>query len=226
MRARALLAAIAVSVVAAPAPAAAQARDWTKAVVATPEGGFRMGNPNAKVKVVEYASMTCPHCAHFAETAKAPLMQKVRSGKVSYEFRNYVLNGIDVAATLLTRCAGTAGFFPLTDRLYATQNQWVGRIRGLTPQQKQEVQVLSDGQQLARIAELGGITALAAQFGVPAARAKQCLLDPAALERLGEMVEAGRARGVAGTPTFFVNDARVAVDDWAGLAPVIAQAGG
>ncbi len=228
MKARGLLAAFALTaVIAAPAPVAAQARDWTKAVVATPEGGFRMGNPAAKVKLVEYASLTCPHCAHFAETSKAPLMQRVRTGNVSYEFRNYVLNGIDVTATLLARCAGPQHYFAFTDRLYATQKRWVGRISGLTEQQKTQIQSLPDAQRLGRIAELGGLTAVAAQFGVAAPRARQCLADDAALERLGEMAKAAQEKGVQGTPTFFINDRKVdSVDDWAGLEPHLMRAGG
>jgi protein-disulfide isomerase len=222
-----LLAAFAVTAaIAAPAPAAAQARDWTKTVAMTPEGGFRMGNPAAKVTVVEYASLTCPHCAHFSESAKGPLMARVRTGKVAYEFRNYVLNGYDIAATLLARCSGTRGFFPFVERLYATQPQWLGRLSALGRLQRGELQSLPDGPRMVKIGELGGLTPLAAQFGVPAARANQCLGDAAALERLGLMAEAAGKRGVTGTPTFFVNGAKVQVDDWAGLEPAIRKAGG
>ena len=65
-------------------------RDWSRTVAATPEGGFRMGNPNAKVKLVEYGSLACPHCRHFEETGYKPLVQQyVRTGRVSYEFRNF-----------------------------------------------------------------------------------------------------------------------------------------
>ena len=55
----------------------------------TPEGGFRMGNPAAPIKLVEYGSLACPHCRHFEETGYKPLLQTyVRTGRVSYEFRN------------------------------------------------------------------------------------------------------------------------------------------
>ncbi|MEA3079375.1 MAG: hypothetical protein QOF05_783, partial [Sphingomonadales bacterium] len=50
---------------AAPRPAPKPKVDWARTVVATPEGGFRMGNPSAKVKLVEYGSLACPHCRHF-----------------------------------------------------------------------------------------------------------------------------------------------------------------
>ena len=81
----------------------APAVNWTRTVVATPEGGFRMGNPNAKVKLVEYGSLACPHCRHFEQTGYKPLVQTyVRTGRVSYEFRNLLLNAPDLAVSLLT----------------------------------------------------------------------------------------------------------------------------
>ena len=53
----------------------------------TPEGGFRMGDPKAKIAIVEYGSLTCPHCRHFAETAVKPLVdQYVRTGKAVTNF--------------------------------------------------------------------------------------------------------------------------------------------
>ena len=97
------------------AHASAPARDWSRIAVPTNEGGIRMGNPAAKVKLVEYGSLACPHCRHFAETGYGPLVQKyVRTGRVSYEYRNLMLNAPDIAVTLLTRCAGAANFFPMS----------------------------------------------------------------------------------------------------------------
>ena len=83
--------------------------DWSTVVSQTAEGGFLMGNPNAAVKVVEYGSMTCPHCAEFDEEALKPLTDNyVKSGRVSFEFRNFVRDPFDVAASLVARCGGTA----------------------------------------------------------------------------------------------------------------------
>ncbi len=78
----------------------------------TPEGGFRMGNPAASVKLIEYFSTTCPHCAHFAAEGTPVLVRNyVRTGRVSLEYRNYVLNGLDVAASFISRCAAPRGLF-------------------------------------------------------------------------------------------------------------------
>ena len=226
MRRRSFLGVAAGAAILAAAPGAAQQPDWTKRVTTTPDGGFRMGNPAAKVKLVEYASLTCPHCAHFAQTAMTPLKAKVRSGKVSYEFRNFVLNGVDVTATLLARCAGTSGFFPFAERLFSTQKQWVGKISGLSDAQRAELKGLSEGARLNRLASMGGLAQMAGQYGVTPQRAQQCLSDAAALDRLGAMYDAASKLGVQGTPTFFVNGKKVEADTWDGILPAITKAGG
>jgi protein-disulfide isomerase len=223
----ALAAAVAMPAAAAAAPTRnSSAVDWSTRVAATPEGGFRMGNPAAAVKVVEYGSLTCPHCADFAKASKAPLTAKVRTGRVSYEFRNFILNGIDVTATLLARCNGPSSFFPLTDAFFATQAQWVGKISGIPQAQKEQLKALPEGQRLGRLADIGGLTEMAARGGVTPQRGKACLASPATLQRLGEMAEAADAAGVHGTPTFFINGRNVGVQDWPGLEALIRQAGG
>lgn len=202
------------------------AHDWSRTVAATPEGGFRMGNPAARVKLVEYGSLTCPHCAAFARGGTPALVAGyVRTGRVSYEFRNMVLNGIDVTATLLARCAGPRGFFGMAETLYATQPQWVGRISHLPDAQKDALKNLPESQRLVRLAEIGGLTQLAVRYGVPAARSRQCLADPAGMDRLGKMYEAAQAMGVGGTPTFFVNGVRVEGITWAEVEPALKGAG-
>ena len=212
---------------AAPATAANRpaATDWSRTVVQTPEGGFRMGNPAAPVKLVEYGSLTCPHCQAFAQDGTPKLVADyVKTGKVSYEFRNYVLNGIDVTASLLARCSGPRGFFGMADTLYATQPQWVQRITKMPQAQKDELKALPEGQRLVRLGELAGLLPVAARFGVTQAKGRQCLADPAGLDRLNKIAEAAQAVGVEGTPTFFLNDRMLDVIEWSGVEPLIRQA--
>src|SRR3989337_87005 len=74
--------------------------DWSEVVTQTSTGGFRMGNPNARVQLIEFGSMTCPHCATFDEEGVPPLIDKyVKSGQVSFEFRNYVRDPFDISAS-------------------------------------------------------------------------------------------------------------------------------
>jgi len=96
----------AATTVAAATPAASTGavagKSWLEEMAATPEGGFRLGNPDAKVKLVEYASLTCPHCRDFKDESDAELRAKyLATGKVSYEYRNMLLNTPDMAASIL-----------------------------------------------------------------------------------------------------------------------------
>jgi protein-disulfide isomerase len=212
---------------AAPARSAAAQADWTRTVVATAEGGFRMGNPAARVKLVEYGSLTCGHCAAFAKEGMASLVGSyVKSGKVSYEYRNYVLNGLDVAATLVARCGGPSRFFPVADKFYATQPQWMGRVSALSAAQKAQLNALPESQRLGRLAEIVGLTGIAAQHGISPAQSKACLADQAALGRLGKMAEAASAQGVQGTPTFFLNGANIGTHSWSTLEPILRESAG
>ncbi len=212
-----------------PAPAQkAQARDWARLVAPTPEGGFRIGNPAAPLKLVEYGSFTCSHCAHFAEEGFPVLLREhVRSGRVSFEFRNYVRDPYDMAAALVARCATPANFFPLAHRIFETREQWIARFQALTPQQVKELDAVSVPQRMARFAAIGGFTALAAKAGVPAAKAQQCLTDKKALDRLVAMRQVALNRhGLQGTPTFLINGRNTEVYDWASLQPLLNKPGG
>jgi protein-disulfide isomerase len=196
-------------------------RDWTRAVVATPEGGFRMGNPEAKLKLVEYGSLACPHCRHFEQTGYKPLVQRyVRTGQVSYEFRNLLLNAPDVAVSLLAHCAGSAKFFQMAEVVYATQPQWFAKVDALTDAQKAELEKISDQQRrVARLSEIAGFPQIAARFGVTPARARQCLADPKGLERLLNITKTAEDAGITHTPTFLINGKVSEAATWEALEP-------
>lgn len=215
-----LLAGAALALVGAAAP-----RDWTQTVVATPEGGFRMGNPAAPVTLVEYGSLACSHCAQFHSDSKAPLLQQVKSGRVSYEFRNYVLNMPDMAATVLSRCNGASSYFRMNDAYFSAQEQWLARYKA-GHDKLHATEGLPPEQQLAPVAEIAGLTAIAVKAGLPAAKARQCLSDPAAIDRLVAMKKSGWATyRVRGTPTFIVNGKPVGSMAWADLAPLLKPPG-
>lgn len=203
----------------------AKARDWSQVVTVTPSGGFAMGDPAAKVKLVEYGSLACPHCRHFEETGFKPLVQGyVRTGKVTYEFRNLLISGPDISVSLLTRCAGPAKFFPMSQLVYATQDQWQNRIEGMSDADKAAIDKMPIPRRVLRFAELGGMAELAARFGVSPARARQCLTDPKALQRLLDMTQAASDNGINRTPTFLVNGKETDAATWEELEPEIKAA--
>jgi protein-disulfide isomerase len=185
----------------------AAARDWTRIVVATPDGGFRMGNPAAPLKLVEYGSLTCPHCGHFAAEGMPALLQNyVKPGRVSFEFRNFVRDPYDMAAALISRCGGARSFFPLTEQVFRTQDQWTGRFASLTGDQYDAMNAMPELPRLARIASVSGLDLLAAHYGIPPARTKSCVSDPAGVARLTEIKRVAIARfKVDATPTFVIN---------------------
>src|SRR3974390_2044859 len=87
-----------------------------------------MGSESAPVTIIEYASMTCPHCAAFAVTTFPKLKEKyIDTGKVKYIMREYPLDGLAAAAFMLARCAGPEKYYPLIETFFAEQRKWAVR---------------------------------------------------------------------------------------------------
>ena len=213
-------------VTAAPVPAPNNG-DWSTIVSKTPEGGFVMGNPNAKVKLVEFGSMTCPHCAEFDhEGGKALIDNYVKKGLVSWEIRNFVRDPFDMTATLLARCSGEAGFFGLTRNLFADQKDWIGKVQSADQAQLQALQGAPPAQQFSTIAELAGLKQYVSMRGVPRAKADQCLSDQAAIDQLVQMnTDASANYNIPGTPSFLINGSLVEnVANWELLEPKVKEA--
>ena len=215
-----------VKVTAKPVPAPNNG-DWSTIVSKTAEGGFVMGNPNAKVKLVEFGSLTCPHCAEFEERGGQKLVDDyVKKGLVSWEFRNFVRDPFDMTATLLARCSGEAGFFGLTRNLFADQRDWTGKIQATDPAKVQALQSMQPAQQFSTIADLGGLKQYAAMRGVPRAKAEQCLANEAEINKLVQMnSDATTTYNIPGTPTFLINGEVVEqTATWELLEPKIKEA--
>ena len=228
----AALFAAALALVAA-APAAPRTRsaavDWTRTVAIQPSGGYRMGNPKAKVRLIEYGSLTCPHCREFDEKGVGPLISKyVKSGRVAYEFRNYVRDPFDLAGSLITRCNGAKGFFPLTRAMYKDQPNWIARLQNVPPEQQQALANLPVNRQFVEIAKLAGFQQWAAMRGVPSAKANACLSNEAEVNRLVQMNSDATTQfpDFAGTPTFIVNGETVKGATWDLLEPELRKAVG
>jgi protein-disulfide isomerase len=199
--------------------------DWSTIISKTAEGGFLMGNPGAKVKLVEFGSMTCPHCAEFEEQHGEQLIGTyVKSGRVSYEFRNFLLNAPDISVSLLAHCAGAANFFPMSEAVYAAQPQWLEKVTSISDAEQADIDKMTDRQRVIRYAEIAGFPKLAARFGVTPARARQCLVDPKGLQKLLAVTKKAEEGGVTHTPTFFVNGKVSDAATWEQLEPELKAA--
>ena len=201
-----------------PGAAMAQARDWTKVTSRTADGAFVQGNPAAKVKLTEYLSLTCPHCAHFEAQGIAPLTAKyIRTGLVSYEVRHILFNSFDLTASAMARCNGPAFFFAVTPVVFAQQQQWVAQ--GVAWGKTAKMDGLTPEQALPKIAAGSGLHALFAKRGLPVTKANACLMNRKEIEVLAGLAkDAQEVRGVTSTPTFAING-KIAegVADWAAL---------
>jgi protein-disulfide isomerase len=148
-----------------------------------PLGEQALGDPKAAVTVIEYASMTCPHCAHFALTTFPQLKEKyIDTGKVRFIFREFPFDPVAAGAFMLARCAGEGKFFPLVDLLFRTQQTWAVD-KPLQP-----------------------LLATVKQAGFTEDSFKQCLANQKVLDGI-EWVRnrAADKFKVDSTPTFFIN---------------------
>lgn len=200
--------------IASVAPPAGQA--WADVVTKTPEGGYRMGNPAAPLKLVEYGSLTCPHCAAVAEKGSADLRDNfVASGRVSFEFRNFVRDPIDVAAALLTRCGTPEGFFALTDQAFANQPVMLAKVQKAGEAAYTAAMQRPDNQRLLGMAELTGLTDFFAARGIARDQAAACLTNTAEAQALAKRTQDQSAQfKIEGTPTFLVNGKVIGSMGW------------
>ena len=220
-----IFAAMALAVTGGASAQQARKPDWAATVVLTPEGGYRQGNPNAPVKLIEYGSRTCPTCGHFAANGVPPLRRDyIATGKVSYEFRDFLVHGApDFALALLNQCVPKGRFFPVLDALFANQEAFHSRLDQLEHSQPAQVeawQQLPPGQAATRFAEALGMIAFMKTQGLPEAKARQCLADPALIKRIARTnADAVNVHRIDGTPSFLVNGRRVSAYTWERLLP-------
>jgi protein-disulfide isomerase len=191
---------------AVPALAAAQSPDWSKVTNRKPDGAFVQGNPDAKVKLVEFFSLTCPHCAKFEGEAIAPLTAKyIRTGLVSYETRHALRDVFDLSASLLARCDGPGAFFASVPTIFATQDQWMTRAAEWAKTAPDSKTTPQD-KLLQMVAHGSGLDSVFAARGLTEARANACLANGTERDTLVAMAnDAWHRPNFPGTPAFLIN---------------------
>ncbi len=214
-----------------PAVAAPEGKQWVDIAGKTTSGGYEIGNPDAKVQFVEYGAITCPGCAVFSVQSHDELMQMVNTGKVSFEYRPFMVHGVqDLPGFLLAQCNGPAGFVALSHQMYAEQESWLGNLQKLTPQEQTELGKLKDPLQLSSaLADKYGLVEFVKQRGVSQDAAKACLADSKTAQELIKTTEtAQKATGdqaITGTPTFFINGKRLDAGSWEQVKVQLRNAG-
>lgn len=213
---------------AAPKVAAPAGSSWSQTVKVTPEGGYMMGNPDAPIKLVEFGSVTCGHCAQFEEEAFAEIKsQFVDSGQVSFEFRNFLLNPHDIGISLLTRCnADPAAFFPLTEQFYKNQAVWYEGAQKADPAKLEAASKLPEKDRFLAIATLTGVVDFFKARGISEDQAKACLTDEAKIKALVAMTDAAvKDHKISGTPSFLINGTVYAFQGWPAMKTRLQELG-
>jgi protein-disulfide isomerase len=143
-----------------------------------------LGKADAPITIIEYASLTCPHCAHFAVDVLPKLQQKwIGTGKAKLVLRDFPLDEPALRAAMLARCAPVDKFYPLVDTFFSQQEQWV------TARDYRAA--------LEKLAKLGGIGDK--QF-------KTCIEDKKLEDQVAQSrLTAAQQLGVNSTPSFFIN---------------------
>ena len=204
--------------------AAAPTRDWSTVSTMQPNGAYLIGKPIAALKLVEYGSYTCPHCAHFATESEPVLKgQMIRHGAVNLEYHQLIRDPMDLGAAILTRCAGAAGFARASATVFATQSTWLPQVAAWAPQHA-DIASQPPLQQARALTDASGLTTLMIKRGLPKARIDACFADTKAVDRLTKL-SADTPTSVEYTPTFFLNGELLANMDWAKLEPILRAKG-
>lgn len=186
--------------------------DWSKSVSRTPVGSYVIGNPAAKVRLVEFMSYTCPHCAHFTAEATPSLMRDyVARGLVAFELRNAVRDPLDLAAAIATRCGTPARFPGNHEAVFAAQAQLFESADKFDPAPTAKDPIAG----MKALSQTAGLTALMAKRGVAPAALNACYASKAAQAPVLAMTnDAWRTRKIPGTPAFFLNGKMLEGNSW------------
>ncbi|MEM5580903.1 MULTISPECIES: thioredoxin domain-containing protein [unclassified Roseibium] len=167
-----------------PHAAFAQSVDLDELLKPGPLGDKILGDENAPVAIVEYASMTCGHCANFHKRTWPELKEQfIDTGKVRFIFREFPLDPVAAAAFMLARCAPADKYFEIVDTMFENQRTWAF---GDNPYQS--------------------LLDFSKQIGFTQETFEECLTNQGMLDAVNAVKDRGANEfGVSSTPTFFIN---------------------
>ncbi len=204
---------------------AAPKRDWSQTARILPSGAYLIGNPAARVKLVEYASYTCSHCADFSVKSEPVLKrQMIASGSTSLEFRHFIRDRLDLSAAILARCTGPKGFSATSSAIFAAQPQWLER--GIEYQQGNAARLAMypAAAQIRANADGSGLTAMVKARGLSDAAINACFANQPEIDRIVKLT-ADAPKEIDSTPTFYLNGKIVPHVGWEQLEPALRKAG-
>jgi protein-disulfide isomerase len=198
--------------------------NWAVTGSATPEGHHVLGNPAAKLRVIEFVSYTCPHCSHFETESEGQLkIGMIAPGKGAIEVRNFVRDPVDMTVALITNCVPANRFFPLHTAFMRQQPQWIVPLTNSTDAQRQRWTTGPFAGRTRAIASDFKFYEFMAARGMDRATLDRCLANEALATRLAQQTNhAADTLGVTGTPSFMIDGILLAgTHDWDSLRPQI-----
>jgi protein-disulfide isomerase len=183
--------------------------NWLSTVTVSSEGGHVIGNPNAPIKLIEYASYTCGHCGSF-ETTDAPILRRdyIAQGTVSLEIRPFLLNALDVPVTLLANCGTPGKFYGTHNSLMTRQKSWIANADKISSATKAKLDKPDFAGFNIDVYNALQLNNLAKERGLTEAVVQKCLSDAGKIEKIIAITDnAAQKLNVRGTPSFFVNGA-------------------
>lgn len=206
-----------------PAP---EGQSWLDTVAVSDADGYIVGNPDAPIKLIEYASYTCGACANFIETGVEPLKSEyVESGRVSYELRNLVRDPIDLSVAVLARCGSPESFHPLSEQVWRNFQTIMGGAQA-NGQAIEAAMTGPEDERLVGVAEAVGLIDFFASRGLSRDQARQCLADTDKVQSIAENSNTQASQNdVTGTPTFFINGQQTDAEGWDQLEVALQEAG-
>ncbi len=179
--------------------------NWIGTVVETGTS-HRLGNPDARVKLVEYVSYTCSYCADFAREGEGPLqLAYIAPGTVNVEIRHLIRDDIDLTAALLAHCGPARKFLQNHSAFMLGQDNWIEPLDRATASQKVRWERPGAAGRRAIAADFG-FYAIMERRGYGRAETDRCLNDEALANRLTEDSDRDWALpGIEGTPSFSIN---------------------
>lgn len=192
---------------------------WSRTVTTSPIGAYIVGNPAARLRLVEYFSYTCHVCADFTKAASLPLKtQYIDRGLVLFEYRNLVRDPVDMTAALLARVGGASAFAGNHQAIFAAFPTFIAKVQKASDAQKTSWFEGTVTERMRRIAADTGLAALMRGRGYSQAQLDAALGSEVAQAELTGMTNIGRAADrVTGTPSFFINGKNADVFAWPAL---------
>lgn len=188
------------------AAVAQSAQNWSTAV-AENDNGHLLGNPEAEIKLVEFMSYTCSHCADFARNGdQAIKLAYVPNGRVSFEIRHLLRDPVDLTAALLTHCGDPAKFPANHSAILYAQDEWLAKAGAVTQAQRSRWQFGTHSARRQAIASDLGFYTILERRGYSRVALDRCLADDAKAGALAETSQADVATyQLQGTPSFVVD---------------------